>query len=92
MSAHLEFLHVTGMHAALLDGLGVKVKVQNLALLQEFLESHLQSNDSFKLPVNIITMYVVHLHPAPDEQILIRAMVTTWPLRVLLPVDAMTLW
>ena len=39
--AYLELLHVPGMHAALLDGLGVKVKLQDLTLLQKFLESHL---------------------------------------------------
>lgn len=56
------------MHAALLDGLGVKVKLQDLALLQKLLESHLQSNDSFKLLITSITIDVVHFHPAADEQ------------------------
>ena len=68
MIAHLKFLHVTSMHATLLDGLGVKVKLQDLTLLQELLESHLQSNDSFKLLITSITINVVHFHLAADEQ------------------------
>ena len=35
-------MHVTRMHAALLDGLGIKVKLQNLTLLQEVLEPNLR--------------------------------------------------
>ena len=56
------------MHAALLDCLGVKVKLQDLTLLQELLKSHLQSNDSFKLLIASITINVVNFRPAADAQ------------------------
>ena len=35
-------MHVARMQAALLDGLGIKVKLQNLTLLQEVLEPNLR--------------------------------------------------
>ena len=46
--AYLELLQVAGMHAALLNGLGVEVKLQDLTLLQEVLESHLQITHTVK--------------------------------------------
>jgi hypothetical protein len=59
---HLELLHVTGVQAALLDGLGVKVKLQDLALLQEVVEAQLQRSKepaAFVSPTkHIFSLYI----------------------------------